>query len=423
VLNWRTRSNWLPLVVALVVAAAMRASVLHVVTVDQTNFLIPWLNAATASGWGYLRASFTNYPPFYEHALALIALFPGPAMVKIKLLSILFDVLLAALVALIAPPGQKALAFRLTVLLPTVALNSAMLGQSDAIYTCGVVLALAAAIADRPVWTMLAFSLAFAVKLQAAMLLPFLVLLALERRQPLWTFVLIPTAYLAFAAPMLLAGRPFGDAMFVYARQFDYFNELSLNAPNLWVIAEKFISYEHGLLLGLPMAAGVIGAMVLALWWSGITRTREGLLLAAAILLITVPYFTPKMHDRYFFLIDPVLVALYCTHRRYLTPLLLAEIASLLSYVVFPIGLSDWGRSSALFGTHGYFRAHFALGWNVFPMVGALLMGLALALLVRRAAQLRNQGDDRVAMSTLIVGRLQRREPARLASARTLQRR
>lgn len=370
------------------IAFAARAALLPVETIDQKIFLIPWLNAASSAGSGYLRHSFTNYPPFYEHVLAMITLLPGPPVVCVKLVSILFDVILAGCVTLLVPRERRIIAFVVTLLVPTIMLNSAMFAQSDAIYAVAIVLTIVAAVAERPIATMLAFSCALAVKFQALLFLPVLALLMLEKRQPLWTFALIPCGYVAVALPMLAAGRPLDDTFLVYFRQADFYHDLSLNAPNPWLIASKILPYRLGVMLGLPAAVAFVGAIVLLLWRSGIARTREGLLLCCAILLIAAPYATPKMHDRYFFLVDPVLVALACLDRRYWKPLVLAESASLLAYVAFPLGNSDWGLRHWLLGRDGLLRAHLRFGWDIFPAVGAGLMGWALLLLARRAYDL-----------------------------------
>lgn len=380
------------IVMLLIVAFGARAVMLPVETIDQKIYLLPWLNAAASAGPRYLRHSFTNYAPFYEHILALITLAPGPPMVRVKLVSILFDVILAACVTLLVPRNRKVRAFLATLLLPTIMLNSAMFAQSDAIYAVAILLAIAAAVTERPIATMLCFSLALAIKFQALLFLPVLALLVLERRQPLWTFVLVPCGYIVFAVPMLIAGRPLDDTFLVYVRQAAFFSELSLNAPNPWLIASRILPYRVGVALGLPAAIAVVCGSVLLLWRSGIARHKEGLLLACAILLMTAPYVTPKMHDRYFFLVDPVLVALACLDRRYWKPLLLVESASLFAYVAFPLGNTDWGLHHWLLGREGLLREHLRFGWDIFPLIGAVLMGWALLLLARQAYQMRAAG-------------------------------
>ncbi|GAA0324644.1 hypothetical protein GCM10009087_38700 [Sphingomonas oligophenolica] len=352
-------------------------------TVDMIGAYTPWLQTAERVGGSYLSHRFTDYAPFYEHCLALIALFPGPAILRIKIFSILWDVVLALMVTLLVPPGRRLLAAAITLALPTIAMNSALLAQSDAIYGAMVLACIAAALRKRPVWTMLAFSGALAVKLQALLAAPLLVLLWLNRRQPLWTFAMVPLAYLLFALPMVMAGRPLPEIFGVYGKQFDLFKILSNNAPNIWQVGQGLMSYEHGLMLGLPGAMVLTGAAVLLLWRAGTLHVRDGLLLAAAILLILAPYITPKMHDRYFYLADPVLVALACRDRRFLMPMLLAQAASILAYV--PFIADGYIAEDPIWGRTGSVALATGLSYPMLPLLGTALMGAALVLLVGEA--------------------------------------
>lgn len=370
----------------LVVLVGVRVALIPAKTPDQQLFLLPWLADAETMGGGYLKQAFTNYPPFYEHVLAGLALLPGPPLLRIKLFSVLFDFALAASATRLVPPPRRLAVFLVVLALPTVIINSAMLGQSDAIYATFVILALASTVARRPVLAMLMTSVALAVKLQALMFLPFLLLMALERRQPLWTFALLPAAYVAFALPMLLAGRSVTQLVIVYLGQFEALQELSLNAPNPWAVLQKFVEYPTGLAVGLPLSVAITGAAILFLWRSGIARSREGMLVSAAILLILAPYATPKMHERFFYLVDPVLVALACTYRGYVLPMIAAQLGSAAAYVPFISRM--YGRANPWFGEHGWLQRHLSIGWGAFLGLGVVSMTCALVLLIAKAREL-----------------------------------
>ncbi|PTS73378.1 hypothetical protein DBR17_18390 [Sphingomonas sp. HMWF008] len=235
---------------------------------------------------------------------------------------------------------------------------------------------------------MLAFSAAIAVKLQALLLAPLLVLLWLSGRQPARTVALIPLAYGLFALPMALAGRPLEEIFGVYYQQAGTFAALCKGAPNIWAFGQMLVSYQRGMAIGLPAAAAVTGAAILLLWRARSLRTPSGLLLAAAILLVVVAYFTPKMHDRYFYLVDPVMVALVCRNHRFLVPMLLAQAASIFAYL--PFILDGYVARDALWGYTGWIAQTTGVNYAMLPLPGALAMGAALVLLVgaawRRAA-------------------------------------
>lgn len=367
-------------IAALALAGALRLALLPLETIDQSKYLVPWLLHAQASGRHYLDHSFTNYAPAYDHVLALLAQFGGPPMLRIKLFSILFDVILAIMVARLVDPDRRKIAFCATLLLPSVAINSALLGQCDAIYASFVLLSLGEVVRARPVRAMTAFGTAVAVKLQAILFAPFLALLALERRLPVWTAVLIPLPYLILAAPMIIAGRPIAETMLVYGQQADTFHALAMNAPNPWSLLRQWLDYRTGVILGVPLALAAMAWLLLRLRRLKLIGDREGMLLVAAILLIAGPYLMPKMHERFFYLVSPVLVALACTDRRYLPMLLLAEAASILAYV------PSFVFENAPYGPlPGVTALASPLAYAFWPVAGAVLMGLALVMLIETA--------------------------------------
>jgi Gpi18-like mannosyltransferase len=381
-------------VIFLVAAIICRYAILPMTTEDQNIYLIPWLTEASVLKSDYLRHPFTNYTPFYEHALAFMALLPGPESVRIKLFSILFDIVLAAFVSRLVPAGHRMFTFALVLIIPTVVINAAGWGQADAIYASFVVAALVAADHRRPVVTMLAVGVAIAIKLQAIIIAPIIGLLILARRQPLWTLALVPLPYLVIASPMIIAGRPLPEIYGVYFNQFGTFQSLSANAPNIWMFLKKFVDYNTGLMIGLPFACIVIAGLTLAINRIKLINTTEGLLLAAAIVFIAVPFITPKMHERYFYLVDPTMAALCMHGARYIVPFVLAQMASLCSYVPFVVLTYD--PDNWLLGPNGIVEQRLTIGWGLFPALGGLIMGLVLWLLLKVAMQFeRDRARDR----------------------------
>ena len=376
----RLRRWWFPAAIA--VAVVVRLALLPFWTVDQRDYLIPWMQHAEASGWGYLKRTVTDYPPFYDHVLAFLSLFPGTAMVRIKLFSILFDILLAGLLSSMVPAGKRRLAFALFLLMPTVILNSSAWGQCDAIYATVVMLSLWCVRQRRPVAAMVAFGFAVSIKLQAAIFGPVLLLMTLERRQPIWTHALAPIPYVLIALPMLLAGRDPHQTFFVYAGQFGKNAQLAAVSPNPWIVLNKLLDYHTGVLIGLPVAVAIILAAVWWLWRQRVAESDGGLLLAAAFLVALVPFVTPKMHERFFYLVDPLLILLACRDWRYIRVLALAEAASLISYIPFMLVSTD--PEGPIVQSYIYLQQRYGGGYGVLAVPGAILMGSALYLLFRR---------------------------------------
>ena len=78
---------------------------------------------------------------------------------------------------------------------PTVVVNAAMWGQSDSIYTAGLLGCVALVVAGRPHGAMVAYAVAVAFKLHAIFLAPVLVGWIVARRIPVAALLWIPALY------------------------------------------------------------------------------------------------------------------------------------------------------------------------------------------------------------------------------------
>ncbi|HET7143273.1 MAG TPA: glycosyltransferase 87 family protein, partial [Anaerolineales bacterium] len=261
-----------------------------------------------------------------------------PEITAIKLLSILFDAGNAVCIYKISrikyPEGALPfLGAAVFFALPTIILNSAWWGQADSIYTFFVLASLYFLLRDHPLSAMIFFGIAVSFKLQAVFFAPFLFLLILKRRIP-WTYSLIvPLVYIVMMIPAILAGRPFLDTLTIYLSQADSFRQLTMKAPNLY----QFVSnrwYEPVLILGLGFTA------LLALAWAVIyerkikTWTPEMLVICAAVSVLMMPFFLPKMHERYFYAAEVMLLLLAVYLPRLWVALLISQAVSIITYSI-----------------------------------------------------------------------------------------
>jgi Gpi18-like mannosyltransferase len=119
--------------------------------------------------------------------------------------------------------------------------------------------------------------------------------------------------------PAALVGRPLSDLLTVYLSQAGSYKSLSKHAPNLYV----FISNDY---YSLALPLGLAVAMTIMLAWVFIYARSSRPLLPSRILLYglasvgMLPFFLPKMHDRYFYPADVLsfLVASAYPHLWYL---------------------------------------------------------------------------------------------------------
>lgn len=215
----------LVLVLLVVVALGVRWLFVDVRSGDYRSFLDPWFQHLATHGFAGLADEFSNYNTPYLVLLWLATKLPVSQIVAIKLVSVLFDLLLAsfayAIVRELRPASRwwPVLVGGLILLLPTVVMNSSAWGQCDAIYASLSLGSLFFLLRRRPWLACALFGLAFAFKLQAIFLLPVLVAVLLVNRLRVRALVAVPLAFFAALLPAWVAGRGLLSQLAVYPAQ------------------------------------------------------------------------------------------------------------------------------------------------------------------------------------------------------------
>jgi Gpi18-like mannosyltransferase len=335
---------WFPVPIFVLAGIGLRFAGMKFVSLDMRIFLLSWYDQLATNGFAALREPFSNYTPPYLYLLFLATKMAGsiPAITAIKLLSVCFDFLNAFLVYQILkfrfPQGTMSLTgASLFLLLPTVLVNSAYWGQSDSIYTFFLLACLLFLMKQRPRPAMILLGISFSFKAQAAFLAPLLFLLILKKKIPWFYLAIIPAVYILLVIPAALTGRPFSELLTIYASQEQTYSGLSMHAPNLYLL---FPANLHNPALVL---FGIMATMIAALAWTSAyldkihTFTPQAVLLFGLMSVALMPFFLPKMHERYFYLADVIsfLVAFYFPRGWLLA--LGYQLTSGLSYSVFLI--------------------------------------------------------------------------------------
>lgn len=362
-----------------VLAFALYPHLLAVHSGDVDRWFAPWV--ATILEDGPIRSlaepmrilvdgahGYGNYNPPYLYlliagSLAHPMLGPFGIVKLVAIAGVLFSAAcLYPLLRAFLPVRPALIAAASVILLPTPVLNGPLWGQIDTVWVGFAAVAVAAAIAERPASMLLAFGAAVAFKLQAVVIGPFLLYMAISRRIPLRLLILPAVAYVALVTPAWLAGRPAWELATIYLEQGQTYRWLSMNAPNPWAFVQHLhlLSYDTGVVVGLTattLAGLAIGALALR-------RRLEGadLLLLALLSAALMPYLLPKMHERYFFLADLLAFALAVVRPRPWT-----------IFVAVAIQL----------GSVGGYASHF-LEWPLGKAIGAALIGVALVVVLMR---------------------------------------
>lgn len=323
----------------LLLAFAARAYVFGYETLDYQNFLTKWVEFFRANGhFRAMKESVGNYNIPYLYFLALFSMLSIRDLYLIKLLSTLFDVLLAwgsmMLMGRFTKKAWVRIACFFTVLcLPTVFLNSALWGQCDSSYTALLVIALYLALDGRPSASMVCAALGFGFKLQAVFVLPVFAVLWMAGKIKWQHFLLFPLTYVLLVLPAVLLGRPFWETVTLYFSQTGSIGSaLNYNSSSIFAILRKIAEPARASKIAVAVAFCYM-LCILLLCYVNRKRLSDRVVLGAAVLFaVGIPFLLPHMHDRYFFCADVLTVILAFAAWPYSPAAVLCQFASLLGY-------------------------------------------------------------------------------------------
>ena len=320
-----------------------RVVLLGHVSGDYTQFLSGWFDALKeAGGLPGIGLSLGDYTPPYILLLSLLTYLPLHSLYSIKLVSILFDFLLAVTaMRTVSSCGRShtaaIAAYTAVLFAPTALLNGAFWAQCDSIFTTFLLLSLCSYLKERPFAGTVYFGIAFCLKLQAVFFAPLLVFLWYKDKIKLRYALIVPGVYLLSILPSWIAGRPLGELLTIYLKQSGQYPQICLNAPSLYIFIEEDRS-ETLSMAAIFLCAALMLLCLYLLYVRRFTLTRRLMVSVALFFAILLPYFLPHMHERYFYVAD-ILAIIYAVlyPRRFYLPLLVVG-ASTAAYLPFLFG-------------------------------------------------------------------------------------
>lgn len=318
------------------------------VSMDYSYFLRSWFDdIKAAGGLSSLNEQVGNYGLLYQTAIAFMTYFDVNSLYQYKILSVVFDYCCAAALAelVIALIGEKRfslkynLAFTLAIMLPTSIANGAYWGQCDSIYTFFLVLTVLFFYKEKYKSGLFAYGLAFAFKLQAIFLLPFIICCWIVKKKfsilNLWISLVTfwSSGFIAY-----LNGRDLLDCFRIYFGQANDSIDMFNNFPSFWLLFNKdYMSFKH---IALYTAVTVIG-IGLYMVMNGYKKidTGERLLNTAVWFVWTATMFMPNMHERYAYVIDIMLIGLSCIDFKYTKFAAVSIILSTMGYGTYLVSL------------------------------------------------------------------------------------
>ncbi len=283
---------------------------------DLLCFVEPWTQHFRDYGIIYGLAHVheeCNYMPLYTYFLCPISLLqPQYYVYGIKFFSVLFDIVLCYSISYMLYHIDHSIKLHLTAsimwLVPTLFWNSSYWGQCDVMYSTFCVLTIFSIMKRRPILACVMFGLAFAFKMQAIFILPFLFVALIHGEVKIWHFVFALITVIITVVPSLIAGRPISEILMIYIGQANQDPRLSQNLANPYI----FISndyYEPVRIVGMVLTVSFTLLYGYLLRPSNYNLNIENMLVVAMVGAIIIPYILPCMHDRYLYLGDQLSVA------------------------------------------------------------------------------------------------------------------
>jgi Gpi18-like mannosyltransferase len=330
-------------VIGTALAVLLRISFFEFESADYLTGPYVWYLKLEEQGFQAFREGFEPYTPAYVYLLYIMQLlFPRMAiLVAVKSVAVLFDLICATIVYKIVrlrydQPSSfmPMLAFFVALFSPTLVMNSSLWGQVDIFYATAVMAAFYLLLSRKEALACLLLGAAFSVKLQGLFLLPLFLALFFKRRVKWTYFLLIPLVYFLFILPSWIAGRSLFDLLTIYFSQMSTFRVLSNNAPNmhLWLPQGLYgMFYKAGLL----WTMAILFLYVLVVYKSRVRLTAPILVQLGMVSVFMVPFFLPKMHDRYFFLADILAIVYAFYYPKYFFVPIVIILSSFFAYQPF----------------------------------------------------------------------------------------
>ena len=339
---FKTTEQRTVVLVMLPLAFVLRYCCLTYETLDYQDWIKVWIQALRDAGpWHGLGREIwsCNYNVPYLYFLAVFAKSEIYDLLLVKLLSILFDVLMAwAVMKLVGlfteSPARQLTAFLGVLWLPTVYLNGALWGQCDVIYAFFAVLSVYLALSDRPGWSVAAIAISVSFKLQGIFLLPFWMVLLIAKRVKFWQLFIFPLTYVATILPAVFAGRGFWELLTLYFRNTGTIGSaLNYNSSSLYALLNfDVLPAEAGERIGIVLAFFLCISVFVGMLLRKEDINNRVLLGVAVLFALGVPWLLPHMHDRYFFIADMLTFALAVVSPKMSLAPVCVSFGSLLGY-------------------------------------------------------------------------------------------
>ena len=307
---------------------------------DYSECLLPWWKEIREAGGIFaLKEQVGNYNMLYQLLIALMTYLPIKPLYEYKILSIIFDYLLAAVVGYLIydmlgkDKYKGVLAYAAVIMSPIVFLNSSAWSQCDAIYVFFIILSLLFIFNEHYTLSFIMVGIAFSFKLQTIFVIPFFVFLYVyKKRFSILNFLIIPLTMCITAIPCLVTGRNVREVFSNYLLQVDTYSSMSLNYPSIWIIFSRGGGFETLKNPAIIVTVTILGIFMYMWLINEHAFGKKELLKGAFLIVYTCVLFLPDMHERYGYLYEILAIMIAFIDQR---TSLLCIILNMLSVVTY----------------------------------------------------------------------------------------
>lgn len=333
-------------------ALLIRSTLLIFESGDYTMFLSKWCEYLKSNGGFKAIVSIeADYNAVYLYFLAFFTYLPIKYLYSIKILSIIFDFVMALGAYLITYEFYKddenvkvyqTLSFAAVLFMPTVILNSSFWAQCDSIYAAFVVFSLYFMLKKKYNTSFILYAVAITFKLQAIFLLPVYGLLYLKNKEfSIFKFLWIPIVNFLLYIPAIILGKPISsvfDAYFTQVNNYDY--KIVFGYPNIY----NFFPLDAVYLIkpGIIFTMCLLAVVALIVLYTRKKINNEDIIELSIGIIFLVTYFLPKMHERYAFVAEVLVVIYFIISKKNQNATMIAMLVALATYGAGLMGLPDF---------------------------------------------------------------------------------
>ena len=342
--EFKIRKEHIILILVSIAALGLRIFFRDESNMDLTICLLPWYDEMSALGFKEaLTTQVGDYNFLYQLFIFILTRFPGQAIYKYKILSVIFDYVLAsgvyAFIKKLSGEKKALIGYAVTLFLPTVFINSAVWAQCDAMYVSMIVWSLYFLYTGKTNRSFIFLGLALALKLQTVFILPFYGFVFLrgvidkDKKIRLYHFAISVGTVLVTALPNILAGRPVTDLIKNYTSQTDSYQVISKNYQSIWNLFHLEYSSDAKWCIGFTFLMLIV--LMVFFYIKKADVTGKHFIWCTFILSYTCVMFLPSMHERYSFLYEILVLILAFTNSLGWIATVLLQLISVKTYIYF----------------------------------------------------------------------------------------